>query len=44
VSDMDDPRAEALLGEDLHALLTDPAAVLPGPAQLNRMLARLEEQ
>ncbi|MCG8920491.1 hypothetical protein L6E12_32465 [Actinokineospora sp. PR83] len=43
VSDLDDPRAVDLLGADLHALLTDPAAVLPGPERLERMLARLEE-
>lgn len=43
LTDLDDPRARDALGADLHALLTDARAVMPGPRQLAAMLARLEE-
>jgi hypothetical protein len=43
LTSLEDPRAREALGVDLHALLTDARAVLPGPRQLAMMLARLEE-
>lgn len=41
VADLDDPRARELLGPELHRLLTDPAAPLPGPAKLADLLENL---
>jgi hypothetical protein len=38
-----DPLARQLLGEDLHRLLTDPAATMPNPARFAELLTRLEE-
>ena len=38
-----DPRARELLGDDLHRLLTDPAATLPNPVRFAELLTRLEE-
>ena len=43
VTSLDDPRAREALGADLHSLLTDDRAVMPGPGQLATMLARLED-
>jgi hypothetical protein len=43
VSTLDDPRARAVLGPELHRLLTDARAELPAPHQLQAMLAKLEE-
>ncbi|GAA3434547.1 hypothetical protein [Kutzneria kofuensis] len=40
---LDDGRARELLGDDLHRLLTDPAATMPNPARFAEMLTRLEE-
>lgn len=40
---LDDPTARELLGEELHRLLTDPAATMPTPARLAELLTRLEE-
>jgi hypothetical protein len=40
---LDDQRARDALGAELHALLTDPRAKLPGPRRLATLLARLEE-
>ncbi|WP_188316497.1 hypothetical protein [Solihabitans fulvus] len=42
LADLADPRAAALLGPELHHLLTNPAARLPGPAGLTDLLNRLE--
>ncbi|MFC0548550.1 hypothetical protein [Kutzneria chonburiensis] len=41
--DLADPRARELLGNDLHRLLTDPAATLPNPVRFAELLTRLEE-
>ncbi|MFT7839603.1 hypothetical protein Q5530_25960 [Saccharothrix sp. BKS2] len=41
VPDLDDPRAPDLLGPELHRLLTDPGAPLPGPARLADLLENL---
>jgi hypothetical protein len=38
-----DPRARALLGDELHGLLTDRDARLPDPGRLADLLHRLEE-
>ena len=38
-----DPRARALLGDELHDLLTDRDARLPDPGRLAELLHRLEE-
>ncbi len=43
LSTMDDPRATASLGDELHALLCSPKAVLPTPRRLAVLLDRLEE-
>lgn len=43
VSTVDDPRARAALGPELHRLLTDRTATLPNPRRLATMLARLED-
>lgn len=43
LTSLDDPRARAALGAELHALLTDPEAALPSPRRLAELLARLEE-
>jgi hypothetical protein len=40
---LDDPRARAALGDDLHTLLTDDRTPLPEPRRLAAMLARLED-
>jgi hypothetical protein len=42
LTDLRDPRAAAVLGPDLHRLLTDPRATLPTPARLADLLDRLE--
>jgi hypothetical protein len=39
---VDDPRAKALLGEELHALLTEEDARLPSPQRLCELLDQLE--
>jgi hypothetical protein len=44
LTSLDDPRARAALGPELHAVLTDARAVMPGPRQLATLLARLEER
>ncbi|RKT52533.1 hypothetical protein [Saccharothrix australiensis] len=41
VPDADDPRAAALLGPELHRLVTDPAAPLPDPRKLTELLENL---
>jgi hypothetical protein len=41
--DLNDDRAAAVLGPQLHALLTDPTATQPSPAVLLALLNRLEE-
>ena len=41
--DLGAPRARELLGDDLHRLLTDPAATLPNPVRFAELLTRLEE-
>jgi hypothetical protein len=43
LSSLDDPRARAALGEELHTLLTARDARLPAPKRLAAMLSRLEE-
>lgn len=43
VPSLDDPRAPELLGSDLHRLVTDERATLPGPAAVTRLLAHLKE-
>ncbi|MGH3763522.1 hypothetical protein [Actinophytocola sp.] len=43
VSDLHDPRARDRLGDDLHDLLTAPAARLPKPDEFAAMIRRLEE-
>jgi hypothetical protein len=43
VSTLDDPRARAALGVELHRLLTDAQAQLPEPRRLAALLARLED-
>ena len=40
---LDDPAARELLGDELHRLLTDPAATMPNPARFTELLTRLEE-
>ena len=39
---LDDARARAVLGEELHTLLTDRDAKLPSPHRLTQLLSRLE--
>ncbi|MEU4745818.1 hypothetical protein AB0G02_35885 [Actinosynnema sp. NPDC023658] len=41
VPDLNDPRARAVLGDDLHRLLTDPKAPLPEPSELAYLLEKL---
>ncbi|XVV04609.1 hypothetical protein ACQPW3_04120 [Actinosynnema sp. CA-248983] len=41
VHDLADPRAAALLGPELHRLVTDPAATLPEPRRLAELLENL---
>ncbi|MGQ0840797.1 hypothetical protein [Actinokineospora sp.] len=43
LSDVDDPRARAVLGVELHRLLTSPGAALPSPQRMAELLDRLEE-
>jgi hypothetical protein len=43
IEELHDPRAPAVLGADLHRLITDPAAVLPTPAKAADLFATLEE-
>jgi hypothetical protein len=43
LADLDDERAAAALGPELHALLTDRSATMPAPAVLLGLLTRLEE-
>ncbi|HET9143777.1 hypothetical protein [Actinophytocola sp.] len=42
LASLDDPRARAALGPELHQLLTDPAARLPEPRRLAALLEHLE--
>lgn len=44
LADLDDPRARAALGDELHTLLTDRRATLPRPAELLVLLRKLEDQ
>ncbi|MCE6994427.1 hypothetical protein LZG04_06340 [Saccharothrix sp. S26] len=41
VPDLHDPKARAVLGDELHRLLTDPQAPLPEPARLADLLEKL---
>lgn len=43
IEELFDPRAPAVLGEDLYRLVTDPEATLPDPRTAAAMFARLEE-
>lgn len=43
LTDLGDPRARAVLGDDLHALLTARDARLPPPTTFAAMVRRLEE-
>jgi hypothetical protein len=43
IEELHDPRAPAVLGADLHRLVTDPNATLPGPAATAALFATLEE-
>jgi hypothetical protein len=43
IDELHDPRAAAVLGAEVHRLVTDPAAVLPGPARAAALFATLEE-
>ncbi|GLZ39858.1 hypothetical protein [Actinokineospora sp. NBRC 105648] len=43
ISTVDDPRAVAVLGAELHHLVTSPTAVLPPARRVVELLARLEE-
>jgi len=43
LTSLEDPRARAALGAELHAMLTAPDAMQPGSRQLATLLARLEE-
>jgi hypothetical protein len=43
VSSVDDPRVRAVLGPELHAMLTDRTATLPAQKKLIELLDRLEE-
>jgi hypothetical protein len=38
-----DPRAEAVLGDELHAFLTAPVTRTPSPAELGRLITRMEQ-
>lgn len=41
IPDLTDPRAAQVLGPELHRLVTDPAATLPGPERLAELLEEL---
>ncbi|MBB5956305.1 hypothetical protein FHS29_002891 [Saccharothrix tamanrassetensis] len=41
VPDLADPRAAALLGPELHRLVTDPGATMPEPRKLTELLENL---
>ena len=41
IPDLGDPRAREALGDELHRLLTDPKAPLPGPSRLADLLEHL---
>jgi len=43
IDELHDPRAPAVLGADLHRLVTDQDATLPGPAATAALFARLED-
>lgn len=43
IDELYDPRAPAVLGEDLYRLVTDPDVTLPDPRTAAAMFARLEE-
>ena len=43
IDELHDPRAPDVLGADLHRLVTDPNARLPGPAAAAALIATLEE-
>ena len=43
IEELNDPRAPAVLGANLHRLVTDPDATLPGPVATAALLATLEE-
>lgn len=43
IDELYDPRAPAVLGDDLYRLVTDPDATLPDPRTATAMFARLEE-
>lgn len=43
LTDLADPRVRALLGDDLHTMLTARRGALPTPQRVTRLLARLEE-
>ncbi|TDQ04245.1 hypothetical protein [Labedaea rhizosphaerae] len=43
LTDLADPRVRALLGDELHTMLTARGGVLPTPRRITRLLARLEE-
>lgn len=43
IDELHDPRAPAVLGAELHRLVTDPAATLPDPTRAAALFATLEE-
>ncbi|HEY3263468.1 MAG TPA: hypothetical protein VGJ95_24880 [Pseudonocardiaceae bacterium] len=43
IQELSDPRAPAVLGAELHRLVTDPAAILPGPARSAALFATLDQ-
>lgn len=43
IAELDDPRAPAVLGEQLHRLVTDPNAAMPDPKTAATLFAVLEE-
>jgi hypothetical protein len=43
IEELHDPRAVAVLGAELHRLVTAPDATLPGPARAATLFATLEE-
>ena len=43
IEELHDPRAPEVLGAELHRLVTDPDATLPGPARAAALFATLEE-
>jgi hypothetical protein len=43
IDELYDPRAPAVLGDDLYRLVTDPDATMPDPRTATAMFARLEE-